>query len=154
MSLKGSMIPIVVTLIGQVWGFFIHANVTWRFGPLEWLVSTPAFHHWHHTNDGPEVINKNYAPMLPWVDWVFGSLYLPKDKQPERYGIDEPVSPILFGQLVEPLMVWKKARPVVAGGASNGDVGEDARGAGAAPEAEELLAGKMDASVGIVDALK
>ena len=115
MSLQGSMIPIVVMLIGQVWGFFIHANVTWRFGPLEWLVSTPAFQHWHHTNDGPEVINKNYAPMLPWVDWMFGSLYLPKDKQPQRYGIDEPISPILFGQLVDPFLLWHKiATPVAA----------------------------------------
>ena len=116
MSLKGSMIPIVVMLIGQVWGFFIHANLTWRFGPLEWLVSTPAFHHWHHTNDGPEYIDKNYAPMLPWVDWMFGTLFLPKDKQPERYGISEPISPILFGQLVEPFLVWRK-------GATVGDAG-------------------------------
>ena len=108
MALKGSLVPVVALLVGQFWGFFIHANVKWRFGWLEWLVSTPAFHHWHHTNDGPAYINKNYAPMLPWVDWVFGTLYLPKNKRPERYGIDEPISPILFGQLVEPLMVWKK----------------------------------------------
>jgi sterol desaturase/sphingolipid hydroxylase (fatty acid hydroxylase superfamily) len=114
-AFKGSLVPILVTLIGTMWGFFIHANVTWRFGPLEWLVSTPAFHHWHHTNDGPEVINKNYAPMLPWVDWIFGSLYLPRDKQPERYGIDQPVSPILFGQLVDPLLVWRKGNSPATG---------------------------------------
>jgi sterol desaturase/sphingolipid hydroxylase (fatty acid hydroxylase superfamily) len=108
MAIKGSLIPVLVMLIGQVWGFFIHANVRWRFGPLEWLISTPAFHHWHHTNDGPEVINKNYAPMLPWIDWLFGSLYLPRDKQPQRYGIDQPISPILFGQLLEPFLFWRK----------------------------------------------
>lgn len=108
MSLQGSMIPVVAMMIGQFWGFFIHANVKWRFGPLEWLVSTPAFHHWHHTNDGPEVINKNYAPMLPWVDWMFGSLYLPKDKQPQSYGIDQPISPILFSQLIHPFLFWQK----------------------------------------------
>ncbi len=107
-AFKGSLVPILVTVIGTFWGFFIHANVRWRFGPLEWLVSTPAFHHWHHTNDGPAVINKNYAPMLPWIDWMFGTLYLPKDKQPERYGIDQSVSPVLFGQLIEPFLVWRK----------------------------------------------
>jgi sterol desaturase/sphingolipid hydroxylase (fatty acid hydroxylase superfamily) len=123
-AFNGSLVPIVVTLVGTFWGFFIHANVTWRFGPLEWLVSTPAFHHWHHTNDGPQYINKNYAPMLPWVDWLFGSLYLPKDKQPERYGIDQPTSPILFGQLVEPFLVWRKpSAPVVS--VSRTDPGED-----------------------------
>jgi sterol desaturase/sphingolipid hydroxylase (fatty acid hydroxylase superfamily) len=146
LALRGSLIPILVVLIGQFWGFFIHANVTWRFGPLEWLISTPAFHHWHHTNDGPEVINKNYAPMLPWMDKLFGTLYLPKDRQPKRYGIDQAISPILVGQLVEPLMVWKKAEPAVAGKASAGEF-ESAFRVGGAPasEGEELLVGQTDA---------
>jgi sterol desaturase/sphingolipid hydroxylase (fatty acid hydroxylase superfamily) len=122
MAFKGSLVPILVTLIGTMWGFFIHANVNWRFGPLEWLVSTPAFHHWHHTNDGPAYINKNYAPLLPWVDWMFGTLYLPKDKQPERYGIDQPISSVLFGQLVEPFLVARKAlSPVASVSSANQD---------------------------------
>jgi sterol desaturase/sphingolipid hydroxylase (fatty acid hydroxylase superfamily) len=110
-SRSGTLLPILVILFGTVWGFFIHANVTWRFGWLEWLVSTPAFHHWHHTNDGPQYINKNYAPTLPWIDKIFGTLYLPRDKHPERYGIDDATSPILVGQLVEPFMVWRKPAP-------------------------------------------
>jgi sterol desaturase/sphingolipid hydroxylase (fatty acid hydroxylase superfamily) len=105
---SGSVIPIIIILIGTVWGFFIHSNVRWRFGPLEWLIATPAFHHWHHTNDGPAYINKNYAPLWPFVDRLFGTLYLPKDKQPTRYGIDQPLSPILFGQLVDPFLFWRR----------------------------------------------
>ena len=108
MTRNGSLIPVLVILIGTFWGFFIHSNVRWRFGPLEWLVATPAFHHWHHTNDGPAYINKNYAPMFPFIDRLFGTFYLPKDKRPERYGIDQPVSPLLIGQLVDPLLVWRK----------------------------------------------
>jgi sterol desaturase/sphingolipid hydroxylase (fatty acid hydroxylase superfamily) len=102
--LRGSatLIPLLVVLLGTMWGFFIHANLRWRFGPLEWLVATPAFHHWHHTNDGPDYINKNYAPMLPWVDRIFGTLYLPNDKHPARYGTEYPVSPHLLGQLLDP----------------------------------------------------
>ena len=108
---SASLIPVLVILLGTVWGFFIHANVRWRFGPLEWLVATPAFHHWHHTNDGPAYINKNYSPMLPLIDRLFGTLYLPKDKQPARYGIDQPISPVLFGQLVDPFLLWRKVSP-------------------------------------------
>ena len=63
---RGSLVPVLVTLMGLVWGFFIHANLRWRFGPLEWLVTTPAFHHWHHTRTGP--INRNYSSTLPWLD--------------------------------------------------------------------------------------
>ena len=106
---SGSLIPVLIVLLGTVWGFFIHANLRWRFGPLEWLVATPAFHHWHHTADDPSLYNKNYAPLLPWVDRVFGTLYLPAKSQPKRYGIDDPISPILMGQLLDPLLFWRRA---------------------------------------------
>ncbi len=103
----GGALALIIILVGTVWGFFIHSNVKWRFGPLEWIIATPAFHHWHHTNDGPHVIDKNYAATLPWIDKLFGTMYLPKDKQPETYGIAQPLSPLLFNQLVEPFFFWR-----------------------------------------------
>ncbi len=63
---EGSVVPILVIFVSVGWGFFIHANLRWRFGPLEWLVATPAFHHWHHTKRGP--INRNFSANLPWLD--------------------------------------------------------------------------------------
>jgi sterol desaturase/sphingolipid hydroxylase (fatty acid hydroxylase superfamily) len=96
------LVPALYVLAGTVWSFFIHANVRWRFGWLEWLVSTPGFHHWHHTKDGPESIDKNYAAMFPWVDKLFGTLYLPKKQWPMKYGIDAPMAPGLAGQLLQP----------------------------------------------------
>ena len=80
---------------------FIHANVRFRFGPLEWLVATPAFHHWHHANESPETTNKNYAGLLPCFDWLFGSLYLP-NKFPAKYGIKEKLPAGYAGQLAPP----------------------------------------------------
>lgn len=82
---SGSAVPAAVLIIGAVWGFFIHANVRWRFGPLEWLVATPAFHHWHHVLEGP--INSNYSSTLPWVDRLFGTFHLPRDRWPDAYGV-------------------------------------------------------------------
>jgi sterol desaturase/sphingolipid hydroxylase (fatty acid hydroxylase superfamily) len=95
---------ILVMLLGPTWGFFIHANVRWRFGHLEWLIASPAFHHWHHTNDDPASINKNYAPMFPWIDRLFGTLHLPRGQQPAIYGTDTPVAHGLAGQLLDPFM--------------------------------------------------
>ena len=92
----GALIGLVAVL-----AIFIHANVRWRFGWLEWLVATPAFHHWHHANEGPETANKNFSGLLPWVDWVFGTMYLPK-RFPEKYGIDEPMPANYAGQLAQP----------------------------------------------------
>ncbi len=102
------LVPMAVTFITMFWAYFIHANVRWRFGWLEWLISTPAFHHWHHTNDGPDLIDKNFAAMLPWVDKCFGTLYLPRE-WPAKYGSDTPVASDLAGQLLDPLAPHKPA---------------------------------------------
>ena len=67
-------------------------------------MASPAFHHWHHTNDDPALIDKNYAPMFPWVDRLFGTLYLPPNRHPAVYGTDTAVSPGLIGQLLDPFI--------------------------------------------------
>jgi sterol desaturase/sphingolipid hydroxylase (fatty acid hydroxylase superfamily) len=85
-SPKGLGLAFAVSVFGLVWGFFIHANVRWRLGLLEQLISSPAFHHWHHTNDGCR--DRNYAALFPWVDRLFGTLHLPRT-WPPCYGIDE-----------------------------------------------------------------
>lgn len=96
---EGSLIPVIVSLVGTIASFFVHANVRFRFGFLEWLISSPAFHHWHHTKF--EHINRNYAANFPWIDRLFGTHYLP-DKFPDDYGIDEPMPEDLMGQLMHP----------------------------------------------------
>jgi sterol desaturase/sphingolipid hydroxylase (fatty acid hydroxylase superfamily) len=86
---KADPTPLLLAVLIGLWGYFIHANIRWRFGWLEYLIATPAFHHWHHTNDGPDKINKNYSASLPWVDRAFGTFYLPRDRHPEKYGVTE-----------------------------------------------------------------
>jgi sterol desaturase/sphingolipid hydroxylase (fatty acid hydroxylase superfamily) len=90
----------LVLIIGTIWTFFIHANIRCRLGPLEWMVSSPAFHHWHHTND--EHRDRNFAAMFPFVDKLFGTIWLPKH-WPPVYGIDAKMPPTLTGQLLDPL---------------------------------------------------
>ena len=94
--------PVValVMVFGTIWTYFIHANIRWRFGPLEWLISTPAFHHWHHTND--ENRDRNFASIFPVIDRVFGTAWLPK-YWPPVYGIDAKVSPTVVGQFLDPM---------------------------------------------------
>ena len=102
MSNSLDLAPVLVTIAGTWWGFFIHANVNWRLGFVEQILSTPAFHHWHHTNDGEHYLNKNYSAMLPWVDRLFGTYFLPKQEWPQRYGTDTAVAPGLGAQLLQP----------------------------------------------------
>jgi len=98
-GVAGSAVPALLLLIGTIWGFFIHANLRWRFGPLEWLVATPAFHHWHHSKF--EHINRNYASTLPLLDRLFGTYHLPR-AWPAECGIEAPMPKTLTGQLAAP----------------------------------------------------
>jgi sterol desaturase/sphingolipid hydroxylase (fatty acid hydroxylase superfamily) len=98
-SAAGSLIPLLIIVVSTAWGFFIHSNLRWRLGPLEWVISTPAFHHWHHTID--EHRDHNYAANLPWIDRIFGTHYLP-DHWPPAYGIETKLPTSLAGQLLHP----------------------------------------------------
>lgn len=97
-----------VTILGTIWSFFIHSNVRIRLGPLEWLISTPAFHHWHHTNDQHH--DRNFAAIFPIIDRIFGTSWLPKH-WPPQYGIDAEMSPTLSGQFLEPLTNKRGRKP-------------------------------------------
>jgi sterol desaturase/sphingolipid hydroxylase (fatty acid hydroxylase superfamily) len=108
MGNKPDLVPLLFVVIGGLWGFFIHANINWRFGWLESAISTPAFHHWHHTNDGPAFVDKNYAAMLPIFDRLFGTYYVPKTL-PGAYGINDTMPAGLANQLLHPL----QPRPAV-----------------------------------------
>jgi lathosterol oxidase len=63
---------------------FIHANVRFRFGPLDFVIATPRAHHWHHAVTPPD---KNFAVHLPPLDRLFGTQHLPGDEWPAAYGI-------------------------------------------------------------------
>jgi sterol desaturase/sphingolipid hydroxylase (fatty acid hydroxylase superfamily) len=64
----------------------LHANVSWGFGPLGWLVASPKFHRWHHTSED-EGLDKNFAGLLPLYDVVFGTYYMPTDRLPTHFGL-------------------------------------------------------------------
>lgn len=100
-SVQGTLLATLIMLVVTVWGFFIHSNIRWRLGPLEWLISTPAFHHWHHTLAEPR--DRNYASMLPWMDRLFGTHHLPHNQWPSAYGIEAKLPSSLGGQLAYPL---------------------------------------------------
>ncbi len=72
-----------------LYAIFLHANVPWGFGPLRYVIATPVFHRWHHTNEG-EGLDKNFSGAFVWPDMVFGTFYMPKGSQPEAFGILGP----------------------------------------------------------------
>ena len=105
----GAYVPLLT-----LYAIALHANVSWSYGPFRYVVASPAFHRWHHSNE-PEAINKNFAGLLPLWDLLFGTLYLPKDRHATSFGVNgDPVPPTFLRQLTYPLRRQKPAATVAA----------------------------------------
>jgi sterol desaturase/sphingolipid hydroxylase (fatty acid hydroxylase superfamily) len=115
LALAGFNLKILGTTSGvfTFWAIFVHSNVRWTFGPLRHVVTTPAFHRWHHTSQS-EGLDKNFGGLFLFWDRLFGTLYLPEGKPPQRFGVSDNAVPRSFlGQLAWPFR--KTARPVAPG---------------------------------------
>ncbi len=85
------------------YAIMLHANVSWDMGPLRCVISSPAFHRWHHSAEA-EALDKNFAGLFPIFDWLFGTLYLPRDKRASVFGtVDRAVPAGFLKQLGYPL---------------------------------------------------
>lgn len=67
-------------------GFFQHCNIDVRLGILNYVVSGPELHRWHHSWR-PRESNHNYGNNLIVWDLLFGTRFLPSDREVERLGL-------------------------------------------------------------------
>ena len=67
---------------------------------LRHVVSSPAFHRWHHTAEASGR-DHNFAGLLPLWDIVFGTFWMPASRC-AHVGIEKAVPPGWLGQLVWP----------------------------------------------------
>jgi len=109
---SASMVPILVLgfsngallayLTVYFWhSYFLHSNVRVGFGFLRPVIASPEFHHWHHADES-EAYDKNYAGQLSVLDRLFGTLYIPADKKPEKYGTGAHLDTNYLSQLIYP----------------------------------------------------
>jgi ornithine lipid hydroxylase len=82
-------------------GLLTHCNIEVRTGPLDWLMSTPRLHRWHHSKSLAEG-NTNYGENLVLWDQIFGTYYNPPRPSSINIGISGRVSKTFLGQLAQP----------------------------------------------------
>jgi sterol desaturase/sphingolipid hydroxylase (fatty acid hydroxylase superfamily) len=98
----GAKLTGVLAVIQIVTGLFLHANVRWRWRPLQRIVATPEFHHWHHSSEA-DALSTNYSAFLPIWDLLFGTFFIPGGgRRPEVYGTATPVPDGFVAQLWHP----------------------------------------------------
>jgi sterol desaturase/sphingolipid hydroxylase (fatty acid hydroxylase superfamily) len=76
-------------------GFFQHCNIKLHLGFLNYVVSGPELHRWHHSKQLIES-NNNYGNNLIIWDLIFGSWYLPRNRQVDDLGLVNRNYPLDF----------------------------------------------------------
>jgi sterol desaturase/sphingolipid hydroxylase (fatty acid hydroxylase superfamily) len=85
-------------------GFFQHCNIRLRLGWLNYVVSGPELHRWHHSRKIKES-NNNYGNNFIVWDLLFGTYFLPKDRVVGELGLLNRNYPLGFlSQLKTPFI--------------------------------------------------
>lgn len=96
------------------WNRFVHSNLALDYGfPLRYIFVSPNMHRWHHAADDPNAFNKNFAITFAFIDLMFGTFYVPKDRLPTTYGVmdehgEHVVSERFLPQLLHPFVMHKR----------------------------------------------
>jgi sterol desaturase/sphingolipid hydroxylase (fatty acid hydroxylase superfamily) len=89
MGVRPEMVAIILVIDGT-WGTFIHAGEdafkNGKLGFLEKIFITPSHHRVHHAKN-PLYMDTNFCVLLPFWDWLFGTLQNEKDEVKIEYGI-------------------------------------------------------------------
>ncbi|WP_052134730.1 sterol desaturase family protein [Sphingomonas sp. 37zxx] len=93
--------PLLLYALLYRWhSLLLHSNVRISLGPLDRLIATPHFHHWHHA-DQIEAHDRNFGGQTLIWDRLFRTAYVPPNL-PDRYGVSDPLPRDYVGQLLAP----------------------------------------------------
>ena len=76
-------------------GICQHCNIELRLGLLNYVISGPELHRWHHSRETRES-NKNYGNNVIVWDLLFGSYFLPRDYEVAELGLRNRAYPLDF----------------------------------------------------------
>ena len=76
-------------------GFYQHSNCLVRLGPLNYLIAGPELHRWHHS-ELPEESNHNFGNNLIVWDLLFGTRFLPWNREVGPLGLVNRAYPMSF----------------------------------------------------------
>jgi sterol desaturase/sphingolipid hydroxylase (fatty acid hydroxylase superfamily) len=109
-------VVMLFALFDAVFGMLQHSNIDVRLGGLNYVFSMAEPHRWHHSRNLDEA-NSNYGSNLILWDLVFGTFFLPRDRQPPAaIGVGGmPRFPQRYlAQLASPFR-WRRVRAEAAG---------------------------------------
>lgn len=98
---------LVAGLFVAAQGYFVHANVDVRIGPLNHLLASPEQHRLHHSTDLSEA--GHYGSDLACWDHLFGSFTWRPGREPTAVGLHDPTSFPATGEILAALLhPWRR----------------------------------------------
>jgi len=85
-------VPLIKSMLGGLWGLYIHSNLDVRSGGLQRVINGPEAHRWHHATDR-DAHDKNFATKLALWDVLFGTAWRPAGRRPAGYGLSDVTFP-------------------------------------------------------------
>ena len=82
----GKEVMTLYFVIYAIKGFFQHSNVDAKLGWFNYIISGPELHRWHHSKTIKES-NTNYGNNVIVWDILFGTYFLPKDREVGDLGL-------------------------------------------------------------------
>ncbi|MBL7827706.1 MAG: sterol desaturase family protein [Saprospiraceae bacterium] len=101
---------ILVHLFALTIGHLNHANFYLPLGLFKYLFNSPQMHIWHHAERIPEgSYGVNYGISLSLWDYLFGTVWMPKDGRDISLGFDQIASypKTFWGHLIQPFTKHK-----------------------------------------------
>ena len=80
-------------------GFFQHCNIRLHYGLLNYIVGSAETHRWHHSR-APKESNANYGNTVIVWDVLFGTWFLPREREVEELGLQDRGVPRSFLSLM------------------------------------------------------
>jgi len=94
-------------LVRHYYGYFIHADLPWTYGPLGKVFVSPAMHRWHHAKEY-KYSGTNFATVFSAIDLAFGTFSLPGPCN-VPLGLEADMGRGVQGQLTYPFRRWFSA---------------------------------------------
>ena len=104
----------VVTALFNLLSNLRHSHIWISFGPiLSHIFVSPAQHQIHHSV-APEHKDKNYGLVFAFWDWIFGTLYVPRQREELTFGLGDgqpqPHTNLVSAYLGPIVGIWRHLR--------------------------------------------
>lgn len=80
------MVVATLLALNLLYQFFLHTELSPRWGPLEYVLNTPTHHRIHHASN-VAYLDKNFGGVLIVFDRLFGTFAREEGSEPLRFGL-------------------------------------------------------------------